>query len=301
MKDFSKLDGSLLKQFFNQRRTIMKKRTIAFTFTLIIMLLVGTVPAQEDATDRVAVQLTDPGEPVFLSVGLVNGGIIVTGYAGDEVIVESRSKMRKMSRSKTRSSKAEGMKRIPVNSSSLTVEEHDNKIEIDTDSWANPVDLIIKVPHRTSLELSCVNSGDIRVENITGDIEVSNTNGAINLMNINGSAVANALNKDITVTFDGVDPDKDMSFTTLNGDIDVTFPASLKAKVKLKANQGDVYSDFEISTTENPERVTRENRRSRSGKYEIKIDRSYWGLINGGGQVIQFSNFNGDIFIRKGN
>lgn len=279
----------------------MKKRTAALTFALIVMLLAGTVLAQEDATDRVTVELTDPGEPVFLSVGLVNGGIIVTGYAGNEVIVESRSKMHKISKSEKRSSKGEGMKRILVNSSSLTVEEHNNKIEIDTDSWANPVDLIIKVPHRTSLELSCVNSGDIRVENITGDVEVSNTNGAINLMNINGSVVANALNRDITVTFSAVDPDKDMAFTTLNGDIDVTFPASLKAKVKLKANMGDVYSDFEVSVTENPKSVTRENRRSKNGKYEVQIDRSFWGLINGGGQVIQFSNFNGDIFIRKGN
>ena len=279
----------------------MIKRTAALTFTLIIIMLASVVTAQEDATDRVTVELTDPGEPVFLSVGLVNGGIIVSGYAGNEVIVESRSKMHKISTSKKTSGKAEGMKRILVSSSTITVEEHNNKIEINTDSWANPVDLVIKVPHKTSLDLSCVNSGDIRVENITGDIEVSNTNGAINLMNINGSAVANALNQDITVTFSAVDPDKDMSFTTMNGDIDVTFPASLKAKVKIKANRGDVYSDFDVSAIENPERVIRDNHRSNSGKYEVKIDRSFWGLINGGGQVIQFSNFNGNIFIRQGN
>lgn len=278
----------------------MRRGKAAAAIALIVLVSAGIAMAQDDVTDRVTVQLTDPGEPVFLSVGLINGGITVTGYAGDEVIIESRSKMHKINKSTRTSGKADGMKRIPVNSSSLTVEEHNNKIEIDTDSWANPVDLIIKVPHRTSLELSCINSGDIRVENITGDVEASNTNGAINLMNISGSAVANALNRDITVTFDGVDPDKDMSFTTLNGDIDVTFPASLKAKIKVKANQGDVFSDFEVTPVKDQERVTRKNHRSEKGIYKVEIDRSYWGLINGGGQVIQFSNFNGDIFIRKG-
>jgi DUF4097 and DUF4098 domain-containing protein YvlB len=278
----------------------MRKITSAAALTIIVMLIASMAPAQEETRDRITVELTDPTEPVVLSVGLINGGITVTSYDGSEVIVEAISTMHKIFKSRKRSSKGEGMKRIPVNSSSITVEEHDNKIEISTDSWANPVNLNIKVPRRTSLDLSCINQGDIRVENITGNVEVSNTNGGINLMNISGSVVADALNKDITVTFAGVDPDKAMSFSSLNGDIDVTFPASLKAKVKIKATQGDVYSDFEVTETENPEeRVIHKNSRGKGGRYEVNIDRSFWGLINGGGQVIQFSNFNGDIFIRK--
>jgi DUF4097 and DUF4098 domain-containing protein YvlB len=145
-----------------------------------------------------------------------------------------------------------------------------------------------------------VNQGDIHVENITGDVEVSNTNGSVTLLNINGSAVASALNQDIIVTFADIDPGKDMAFSSMNGDIDVTFPASLKAKVKIKSSMGEVYSDFEVKEIRSPDRVVRENRRSNGGKYEVNIDRSFWGTINGGGQVIQFSNFNGDIFIRQG-
>lgn len=276
----------------------MKKRTAAAI--ALIILLAGLALAQEATTDRVTVELTDPAEPVFLTVGLVNGGITVSGYDGDEVIVEAISTMHKLTKSRKKSSKGEGMVRLPINSSSLTVEEHNNKVEISTDSWANPVDLVIKVPYKTSLDLSCVNQGDIRVENITGDIAVSNVNGEVTLLNIDGSAVANALNQDITVTFRNVNPDKDMSFSSMNGDIDVTFPETLKAKVKIKATQGDVYSDFEVKEVKNPERIIRENHRSRGGRYEVNIDRSFWGTINGGGQVIQFSNFNGDIYIRKG-
>ena len=246
---------------------------------------------------NVTVELTDPSKPVFLSVGLVNGGITVKGYDGEQVIVEARTHMRKLGRSSNR--KSTGMTRIPVNSSSITIEEYRNNVEINTESWAVPVDLTIMVPKRTSLDLSCVNQGDILVENITGDIEASNTNGAVTLLNIAGSAVASTLNEDVKVTFVKVDPDKDMSFSSFNGDVDLTFPASLKAKVKLKTSQGDVFTDFEITLTESPEELIRKNHRNSGGKYEISIDRASWGTINGGGQTIQCSNFNGDIFIRK--
>ncbi len=278
----------------------MRKRTKAAALMIFVLAIAGFAPAQEESVDRVTVELTDPSEPVFLAASLVNGGITVSGYEGDEVIVEAKTKMGKIRTSRRKGSKGEGMTRIPVNSSSLTVEEYNNKIEINTDSWANPVDLVIKVPYKTSLGLSCVNQGDIYVENIEGDLEISNTNGKLTLLNINGSVVANALNQDITVTFTDVDPDKDMSFSSLNGDIDVTFPASLKAKVKIKSTQGEVFSDFEVEEIESPERIIHHNRRDRGGKYQVNIDRSFWGLINGGGQVIQFSNFNGNIYIRKG-
>ena len=273
------------------------KPTLALSISILTLVVSVVAIAQEKTVDKVTVELTDPSKPVFLSVSLVNGGITVKGYDGEQVIVEAATYMRKIDRSSTR--KSTGMTRIPVNSSSISIEEYRNKVEINTESWAVPVDLTVMVPKRTSLDLSCVNQGDILVENLTGNIEASNTNGAVTLLNIAGSAVASTLNKDVKVTFVKVDPDKDMSFSSFNGDVDVTFPASLKAKVKLKTTQGEVFTDFEITLTENPEQVIRENHRDSGGKYEINIDRAFWGTINGGGQTIQCSNFNGDIFIRK--
>jgi DUF4097 and DUF4098 domain-containing protein YvlB len=280
-----------------QRRRINMKTAIALSFSILLMVMFGSAVAQEETVDKVTVELTDPSKPVFLSVGLVNGGITVEAYDGNQVIVEAKTHMKKVSTSSSK--KANGMTRIPVHSSSLSIEEYKNKIEISTESWAIPVDLTIMVPRQTSLKLSCVNAGDIRVENVTGEIEASNTNGAISLLNISGSAVANTLNDDLKVTFIEVDPDKDMSFSSFNGDVDVTFPSSLKAKVKLKTMQGEVFTDFEITLTEGPESVVRKNRRDSGGKYEINIDRAFWGTINGGGQTIQCSNFNGDIYIRS--
>ena len=277
----------------------MLKTLTAASFTALALVVASAAIAQEDAVDRVTVELTDPSKPAFLSVGLVNGSITVTGYDGKEVIVEAITSLHQINKGEERKGKNAGMTRLQITSSSLTVEEYQNKVEIGTESWVNPVDLVVKVPVRTSLELSCVNSGDIKVENITGDIEVSNVNGAVTLLNINGSAVASAHNQDVTITFSGVDPKKDMSFSSFNGDVDVTFPASLKAKVKLKTVRGEIYTDFEVKEIESPDRVIKKNHRDAGGKYEVSIDRAFWGTINGGGQELHFSNFNGDIFIRK--
>lgn len=277
----------------------MKTNNVILILLLITGLVVGSATAQEDVVDRITVELTNPSEPASLKVSLVNGGIKVIGYEGSEVIVEATTHLKKVHESRRDGKKASGMTRIPVNTSSIKVEEYRNQVEINTESWRRGVDLVIKVPFKTSMELGCVNQGDIKVENITGDIEASNTNGRVTLLNISGSAVAHAFNKDLTVTFAEIDPEKAMSFSSFNGDVDVTFPASLKAKVKIKTQQGEIFSDFQIEPIENPKKVIKTNTRDTDGKYEVSIDRSFWGLINNGSREIQFTNYNGDIYIRK--
>ena len=229
----------------------------------------------------------------------MNGGITVNGYDGKEIIVEARTEMRKIRISGKTNAKASGMTRIPVISSNLSVEEYRNHVSIGTASWKNAVDLVITVPTNTSLKLNCVNQGDITVKDVTGEIEAQNTNGKVTLINISGSAVASSHNQDVTVTFKSIDPEKAMSFSSFNGDIDVTFPAGLKAKVKLKTDQGEIFSDFDIKEIENPERIITKNERSTDGKYEVSIDRAFWGTINGGEREIHFTNYFGDIYIRK--
>jgi DUF4097 and DUF4098 domain-containing protein YvlB len=44
--------------------------------------------------------------------------------------------------------------------------------------------------------------------------------------------------------------------------------------------------------------VVQENR-SGQGKYRVQFDRAMYALINGGGPEIQFTTFNGNIYLRK--
>lgn len=90
-----------------------------------------------------------------------------------------------------------------------------------------------------------------------------------------------------------------MSFNTFHGDVDVVLPSTLKANVKIKTTQGDVYSDFKIIKTEKPNVVTTEKDRDSDGRYRVVIEHGFYGTIGGGGPEFSFSTYDGDVFIRK--
>jgi DUF4097 and DUF4098 domain-containing protein YvlB len=266
---------------------------------LAVLIACGATAALHAQSDKVTVAFSDPSRPGTVKASLVNGGITVTGYAGKEVIVEATgqgSEGRRRGRREREEAPA-GMKRIAIASSGLTVEEENNVMVIGASHAAN-VDLKIQVPQRTSLSLKTVNDGELKVENVQGEFEINNINGNVTLTNVSGSTVAHALNGKVTATFVQVDPQKPMSFSSLNGNIDVTFPADLKANVKIKSDRGEVFSDFEIAMQATPRTVV-EDGRSKGGKYRVQIDKTFTGAINGGGREIQFTNFNGNIYIRK--
>ncbi|MBF8296832.1 MAG: hypothetical protein HW389_3377 [Bacteroidetes bacterium] len=196
------------------------------------------------------------------------------------------------------------MKLIPNNSTGLTVEEDDNVVTVSTGmrGGSRTVDLTLRVPTNCSMHLSTVNDGNIEVENVNGDLEINNTNGSVRLTGISGSAVAHALNEDLTATFVKLDPQKQLSFSSLNGKIDVTLPSDVKANVYMKSDQGEIYSDFDLKIlTENiSPSVTKEENKGKKGKFRVSVEKAMRASINGGGQEIQFTNFNGDIYIRKG-
>ena len=272
------------------------RKSISILAACLILTGTAAVTAQEDVVDRLSVPFSDPGKPGFIEVGLVNGSIAVTGYDGGEVVIEAKTRTRRISQDEER---VKGMIRIPVTTTGLEVEEKDNQMEIGVESWKRTIDLTLRVPFNTSLSLHTVNNGDIKIENVRGELDVNNTNGRVTLTNVSGSVVAHALNKDLIVTFDQIFPEKPMSFSTLNGDVNVTFPADLKADVYIDSDNGDVYSDFEVELSRLNREVVEENKRDRDGKYRVRIDRRIYGKINGGGQEITFKSFQGDIYIRR--
>jgi hypothetical protein len=252
----------------------------------------------QPAIEKIPIPLTDPGRPVFLKVGLLSGGIVVRGYAGKEVIVEATMPPEEEENPKEKP--AGTLKLIPNTSMGLTAEEEDNTVSVSTGirGVSRRIDLVIQVPTACSMKLSTVNEGDIEVENVNGDLEVNNTNGSITLKQIAGSAVAQTVNGEVRVGFTKVNADKAMSFSSLNGDIDVTFPSSLKATVQMKSEQGEIYSDFDVQMQKSEARIDKNEKGK--GKYRVTVDKVMRGTINGGGQEIQFNNFNGSIYIRKG-
>ncbi len=295
-----------LQQYDNTYEDTMKTTKRFITMALLLPLLTCLqVLAQNSGADRITVPLSDPNKPAFLKVGILSGSIKVVGSASKDVVVEAQIRKEddnndgdeeEQARRKARS----GLRLIPNTSTGLTVEEDDNVVSISTGSrgGSRTIDLTIQVPSQTSVKLSTVNDGDIEVSRLNGDFEVNNTNGNVTMKDISGSAVAHALNGFIHTNFLTINPAKSMSFSSLNGEVDVTFPASLKATLSMKSEQGEIYSDFDIAMENSTTKIDEDGGKGK-GRYHVSLERGMKGKINGGGQEITFKNFNGDIYIRK--
>ena len=232
----------------------MKKFHICLSI-LTILLFTGTmIHAQQSTGDRVNVSFSDPSKPGFIKAYVDSGSITVKGHNGKEVIVEAKLRD-KSTQTRERDEipdKAKGMNRITANQTGLIVEEENNEMKIYVTGHDNEVDLSIQVPFQTSLKVHCNEGGDLLVENVTGEIEASNSDGDLTLKNISGSAVAHAYDGELVVTFNQIDPGKPMSFSAYDGDIDVTFPSTVKVTVMIKTDDGEIYSDFDIDLKATP-------------------------------------------------
>jgi hypothetical protein len=260
----------------------------------LVSLALCAGAAAQGVPERGVISLSDPTRPATVHLGLVQGSITVRGTDRKDVLVQSE-----VEDDDRRDSKADasGMRRIPQRAS-LTVEEENNRVAISAASPNRFYKFTIEVPAKTNLELSTVNGGEIIVEGVDGEIEAGNVNGGITMTRVAGSVVAHTTNGEVKVSLTRVTAQKSMAFTTLNGDVDVTFPASMKANLKLRSDQGDILSDFDMKVLPDSAQPTIEDTRKNGGRYRIEINRAVAGTINGGGPDVELRSFAGDIFVR---
>ncbi len=266
------------------------KNIYKYCITIIILLLHTTAWAQEG--ERIAVPLSQPGQPGWLKVQLVTGSIEVNGYEGKEVIVDYKAPGEK----NNGRSAPDGMQRIPNDNFGLKIIEEDNEVSIKIDMPHKKTSLKVMVPRQFSLNLGTVNNGDITVSNTVGEMEISNVNGNIFMKNVSGAVLANTVNGDLIVSFEKISSDAPMSFTTLNGKVDVTLPATAKASPRMSTLNGEIFTDFELTLNNKGAKV---NETREDGVLKIEIDKELYGEINGGGAEMIFKSHNGDILIRK--
>jgi|SRR5688572_2160059 len=254
--------------------------------------IVGTAAAQDQ---RLVVPLSDSSRPARLEIGLFSGEIRVEGYEGNEVVIVADAPIRggENDEPPTR----DGLRQIQTSSVGLTVEENDNTVSVRMDFSPKNADLEIRVPRRTSVKASLVNGGDVQIDSVTGEHELSNVNGDVIATDIAGSAVINAQNGDVRATFTAVDAARPMSFTSFNGDVDVTLPANLAADLIVGSQQGDVYTDFEVTAQNDPPNM--EQRGGPRGGRQFRWSQQTRYAIGGGGPDITLRTFNGDVMIRK--
>lgn len=273
----------------------MKKQVLVLALTLVTAVLILISPSITWAQNpnQFTVPLSDPAKRGKLKAQINYGSISVKGTARKDVLVKYTSEPDDDDK---KSTTKDGLKRIGGGGMDLEVIENSNLVKVSSDSWNNKLNLEIEVPSGMDLEVKTYNDGDLIITNIQGEVELTNYNGEITALNISGSVVATTYNGGIKVTFDKVAESTPMSYSTYNGDIDITFTATLKASMKMKTEQGDIYSGFDVDfKSSGPV----EKKDTKSGVYKVVIDEWKRGDINGGGPEITMKNYNGDIYVRK--
>jgi len=264
---------------------------------VLLFVFTSTAPAQ----DKVTVPLSDPSQPATVKAHLISGSITVTVGTGSQVLVEAEAASGREPVPPT-PPPPPGMHRIDGNRYGFNAEEDHNVVTIG--GGVNRMNLTIQVPANSSLELRTINGGTIAVTGVNGNLDIENTNGSIELKDVSGTVLAHTVNGSVTVGLVRATPDKPMSFSSLNGKVDVTLPADTKARLRLKTTNGEIFSDFDVKMEPDTSKPVIEDSRGNGGRYRIRMNRgangaNMYGSINGGGPEYSFQTMNGTILIHS--
>jgi putative adhesin len=279
----------------------MNNRTLMLSALFALPTLVSAQAPQIPQTpgQKIIVPLSDPTRAGSLHVGVMGGSITVKGANRKDVLIEVRQRGDEdedhEEDNKSDRKPSSGLREIPQ-PASFSVEEGNNRVEVSSRNFGSRSnDFVIEVPARFDLELSAVNDGDIVVEGVDGEHEISNVNGEITLDRVGGSVVAHTTNGAVKATLTRVTAGKPMAFTTLNGDVDLTLPATTKANLRLRSDNGQLFTDFDFTAQVADVSESREQ-----GRTLKEIGKYIGGSINGGGPVFELRSFSGDVYVRKG-
>jgi hypothetical protein len=270
-------------------------------------------PAVAAEPQRLVVPLSSTGQPAKVDVALVMGSIKVTAGKPGEVVIEAEGGFgddcdgdddcgpvagkAKDKASKEQKGLERGLRRIPYDAVDLTADEEDNRVTVRSGGIPRELELRVTVPEASSLRLSTVNGGEIEVFGISGELELHNTNGAIEARGVSGPVTANTVNGDVSIEFaPGAKIGGPMAFSTLNGDVDVTLPEGVDVDLRVRTEQGEIYSDFDVELTPEPAQVERDGSR---GRYRLAVAKELHGKIGAGGHELFLKSFNGDIVLRR--
>lgn len=266
--------------------------------TLALVALTLAVCAAANAQDdsgRMIIQGHGGSKPRMVNITAHNGPVTVKAYSGNDLAVEPCGSHARAGRTGRQSSQVPpGMHRLNLIGHDVEVEEQDN---VFTVRGAGSMECIsLSVPTQSSVKVEAHN-GAVNIEGVHGDIEIDSHNGHVTLTNVSGTANVSSRNGVIVASMDRVESTKPTSFSGVNGKIDITLPADLKANLKLKAFQGDIWTDFDVMMS--GARPSTQSGNSSNGKYKVTFDRTINGTINGGGVDITLNTLNGPIYIHK--
>ena len=230
---------------------------------------------------------SNPGAIGTLDVDIKRGSILVTGYEGDKVIVD----LTVPNYSRSDAQPSDGLKELRPNTLDFGIEESENRIKVDGNSYEYITDLHIQVPNRTDLILDSYRDGKIVVEKVSGHFNLRSQNNDIQLKEVSGSARLRAYNGSLAADFESVAKGKELYFKYYNGSIDLMLPDGIQADLRYRSGSGSVATDFDVAQSDELIQKTSAG--------QIEFDEFNYGTLNGGGPALTIETEKGDIRLRR--
>ncbi|MCJ8318272.1 MAG: hypothetical protein MJK12_01475 [Colwellia sp.] len=272
----------------------------------IVALLAGSMQVASAAEKNYSLPLSKPGEPVSIEIEVYRGSITVVGYKGDTIEISAKTstfsgkdkdlKKVKHKMNKNNSSRStKGLKSVKSQSMRLEIEEKNNEVEIISEVSNQHVDLVIKVPQRSSVEVELYKGGDINIDGVNGGLELESYEGMIIAKNISGPIVAETVRTDIVVSFSAFAKTSPSSLTSHMGNVDITLAKKVAANVSVQTYQGEIFSGLDNDFV-----LVDEIKKSKKGqKQKIVLGGIMQAKVNGGGQELSLISYSGNLYIRK--
>ncbi len=280
----------------------------------IIIFLVGCFGfAKASETEKIKIEKTlrfpSTSPDNVLEIYNINGSLQIEGYDGQEVIATVELTLTAKTKVLLEKGKSEMTLGILEDDSALVLYNkapfiHNQRVEGDCDcnNWQRDVeydfsfDFKVKVPRGTNLQVRTVNDGDIIINGMNANVSAHHVNGDISLTQMGGSVEARTINGELLVRHTKA-PVGGNSYYSLNGDVNVYYPAQPDAEITFKSFNGSFYTDMEKLEVMPPAWTKEVTEKNGSTRYKLTQKNNI--KVGKGGNVLAFETFNGDIYVKK--
>lgn len=210
-------------------------------FALVAGAVVLLTTARADDEGSSTIKFSDPSKPGKLKLSVTNGDVRIRGVDAQEITVHTEIK------AETDAPRKDGL-RVLSTSSSYSLKEKDNVVTLtygDSFPMTGSGDFEITVPRSTSIIVNNSFGGDIAIGSVSGNIEIKSLNGEVKLDEVTGAALVETMNGEINVNVRSMSEGNPLSFTSMNGEVNLHLPADAKANVQLRTHNGSILTDFD--------------------------------------------------------
>ncbi|MGA8768391.1 MAG: DUF4097 family beta strand repeat-containing protein [Candidatus Acidiferrales bacterium] len=170
----------------------------------------------------------------------VNGSVQVDGWDRDEVEVQAV---------KSSQNDARDLDQVKIE-----VESHPGEVDVHTryptgQGAEVAVEYHIRVPNRVLLACIQTVNGSLRVRGVDGGGELRSVNGNVEVTESSGRFNAKTTNGDLRLELSHLISGAPMSLETVNGSVVLGLPSNASADLNVHNMNGDLYSDFPVTST----------------------------------------------------